>query len=98
MFGPHMFHFEEISAMALERGAARQVHDVQGLAEAVALYFDQPDLRRAAGSAAHTLVTDNRGALERTLALVEQALDAAASSAGATVRSPRANAAVLPRD
>ena len=28
VFGPHMFHFEEISAMALERGAARQVHDV----------------------------------------------------------------------
>jgi 3-deoxy-D-manno-octulosonic-acid transferase len=98
VFGPHMFHFEEISAMALERGAARQVHDVQGLAEAVALYFDQPDLRRAAGSAAHTLVADNRGALERTLALVEQALGAAASSAGATARNPRASAAILPRD
>ena len=69
-----MFHFEEISAMALERGAARQVHDVQGLVDAVALYFDQPDLRRAAGRAAHTLVTDNRGALGRTLALVEDAL------------------------
>ena len=98
VFGPHMFHFEEISAMALERGAARQVHDVQGLAEAVALYFDQPDLRRAAGSAAHTLVTDNRGALERTLALVEQALGAAASSAGATAHNAHASAAVAPRD
>ena len=31
IFGPHMFHFEEISAMALERGAARQVHDVAEL-------------------------------------------------------------------
>jgi 3-deoxy-D-manno-octulosonic-acid transferase len=98
VFGPHMFHFEEISAMALERGAARQVHDVHGLAEAVALYFDQPDLRRAAGGAAHTLVTDNRGALERTLALVEQSLGAAASSADATARDTRASAAVLPRD
>ena len=37
VFGPHMFHFEEISAMALERGAARQVHDVQGLVAALAL-------------------------------------------------------------
>jgi 3-deoxy-D-manno-octulosonic-acid transferase len=98
VFGPHMFHFEEISAMALERGAARQVHDVQGLAEAVALYFDQPDLRRAAGSAAHTLVTDNRGALERTLALVEQAVGAAASSAGEISRKAHAGAAVVPRD
>jgi 3-deoxy-D-manno-octulosonic-acid transferase len=74
VFGPHMFHFEEISAMALERGAARQVLDVRGLAAAVALYFEQPDLRRAAGNAAHTLVTDNRGALARTLHLVETAL------------------------
>jgi 3-deoxy-D-manno-octulosonic-acid transferase len=77
VFGPHMFHFEEISAMALERGAARQVHDVAGLAAAVALYFDQPDLRRAAGHAAHTLVTDNRGALTRTLSHVEDTLRAA---------------------
>jgi 3-deoxy-D-manno-octulosonic-acid transferase len=74
LFGPHMFHFEEISAMALERGAARQVHDVPALASAVALYFEQPALRRAAGEAAYTLVTDNRGALERTLALIEQTL------------------------
>jgi 3-deoxy-D-manno-octulosonic-acid transferase len=98
VFGPHMFHFEEISAMALERGAARQVHDVQGLAEAVALYFDQPDLRRAAGSAAHTLVTDNRGALERTLALVEQALGPTAAAAAARSASTHATAAVPPRD
>lgn len=74
VFGPHMFHFEEISAMALERGAARQVLDAHGLVAAIALYFDQPDLRRAAGSAAHTLITDNRGALARTLGLVEAAL------------------------
>jgi 3-deoxy-D-manno-octulosonic-acid transferase len=74
IFGPHMFHFEEISAMALERGAARQVHDVAALESAVTLYFEQPELRRAAGEAAHTLVTDNRGALLRTLALIERAL------------------------
>jgi 3-deoxy-D-manno-octulosonic-acid transferase len=97
-FGPHMFHFEEISAMALERGAARQVHDVQGLVEAVALYFEQPDLRRAAGGAAHTLVTDNRGALDRTLALVEEALRLAASSAGKAARAQPGAVGALPRD
>ncbi|HUQ53817.1 MAG TPA: lipid IV(A) 3-deoxy-D-manno-octulosonic acid transferase [Gammaproteobacteria bacterium] len=86
VFGPHMFHFEEISAMALERGAARQVHDVGDLSAAIALYFEQPDLRRAAGNAAYTLVTDNRGALARTLELVEAALrvaDLPPRSAGA---------------
>jgi 3-deoxy-D-manno-octulosonic-acid transferase len=65
-----MFHFEEIAAMALERGAARQVHDSADLADAVALYLEQPGLRRTAGRAARTLVTDNRGALGRTLELV----------------------------
>jgi 3-deoxy-D-manno-octulosonic-acid transferase len=80
IFGPHMFHFEEIAAMALERGAARQVHDGAELAAAVALYLEQPELRRAAGRAAHTLVTDNRGALERTLALIEEAVRLAAAT------------------
>ena len=86
VFGPYMFHFEEISAMALERGAGRQVRDSRELAAAVAMYFEQPELRRAAGRAAHTLVTDNRGALERTLAFMSEAL-AAARAGGAEARS-----------
>jgi 3-deoxy-D-manno-octulosonic-acid transferase len=74
VFGPHMFHFEEIAALALERGAARQVHDSAQLAAAVALYLEQPELRRAAGRAAQALVADNRGALERTLEHIATAL------------------------
>jgi hypothetical protein len=81
--------------MALERGAARQVHDVPGLAAAVALYLEQPELRRAAGRAAKTLVTDNRGALGRTLVLVEEALRATASAARARAK-PRVSVGVLP--
>jgi 3-deoxy-D-manno-octulosonic-acid transferase len=83
VFGPHMFHFEEISAMALERGAARQVHDVAGLVDAVTLYLEKPELRRAAGRAAHTLVAENRGALVRTLEHVEATLRAAGWSPAA---------------
>jgi 3-deoxy-D-manno-octulosonic-acid transferase len=94
VFGPHMFHFEEISAMALERGAARQVLDVDGLVAAVALYFEQPELRRAAGQAAYTLVAENRGALERTLGHVEAALRAAGWSGAASAAT--AAAAGLP--
>ena len=97
-FGPHMFHFEEISAMALERGAARQVHDVTGLAAAIALYLEEPELRRAAGRAAKTLVTDNRGALGRTLALVEEALRVASPAGKAARAEPRAAVGTLPRD
>jgi 3-deoxy-D-manno-octulosonic-acid transferase len=95
-----MFHFEEISAMALERGAARQVLDVRDLVNAIALYFEQPELRRAAGRAAHTLVADNRGAHDRTLALVEGALRVVSGAVDEARRDARARSglsAVVPR-
>jgi len=76
IFGPHMFHFEDVSARALERGAGRQVEGVGDLADIMALYLDQPALREAAGSAARSLIAENRGALERTLKLMEDTLDA----------------------
>lgn len=85
IFGPHMFHFEEISAMALERGAARQINGTAELADAVSFYFEQPALRAAAGRAAHSLVTDNRGALDRTLRHIAESLSADAASATAGI-------------
>jgi 3-deoxy-D-manno-octulosonic-acid transferase len=72
VFGPHMFHFEEISALALECGAARQVRDSRELGAAVALYLEQPALRRAAAARARALIEQNRGALARTLDLVQE--------------------------
>ncbi len=79
IFGPHMFQAEEISAMALERGAARRVVDVDSLTDAVKAYIDEPALREAAGAAARALVADNRGALQRTLALIEVTLNSVAN-------------------
>jgi 3-deoxy-D-manno-octulosonic-acid transferase len=88
IFGPHMFHFEEISALALERGAARQVPDPPALADAVGLYLQQPHLRRAAGQAGLGLVRDNHGALERTLeALGRQLLTTARAPESAAARA-----------
>jgi len=74
IFGPHMFHFAEISTMVLERGAGRQVHDEAVLADTVALYLEQPALREAAGEAACALVAENRGAVERTTQLMSDSL------------------------
>src|SRR5690606_27664936 len=73
LFGPHMFHFEEISALVLERGAGQQVQDERALVDAVALYVDQPALRAAASNAALGLMAENRGALERTLEWMSEA-------------------------
>ncbi len=89
IFGRHMFHFEEISAMALERGAARQVQDMRSLAEAVSLYFEQPTLRREAGRAARSLIEDNRGALAKTLALMAERLPQAGFTGGEIKRRDR---------
>ncbi len=90
IFGPHMFNFEEISAMTLDRGAGRQVHDVDGLVEAVAQLFEQPALRRAMGEAGRAMVAENRGALEATVQLVQSALQRHAQevSAAAPERLP----------
>jgi len=74
VFGPHMFHFEEISAMALERGAACQVQDVESLAAAVGDYLGDADKRRAAGQAGVSLVAENKGALTRSIELISEEL------------------------
>ncbi len=74
IFGPHMFQAEEVGAMALERGAARRVTDVVSLTDAVRTYIEQPELLEKAAGAARALVAENRGALERTLGLIDSAL------------------------
>ena len=74
IFGPHMFQAEEVAAMAVERGAARRVTGIAGLADAVRAYIEQPELLETAAGAARALVADNRGALERTMTLIEGSL------------------------
>jgi len=75
VFGPHMFNFSEISRMALERGAGRQVQDTVELANAVADYLENPAARIAAGEAGLRMVAENRGALDRTLMLLRNAFN-----------------------
>ena len=70
VFGPHMFNFSEISRLGLARGAAREVRDSSGLAQAVGDWLADPDARRVAGEAGKKMVEENRGALDKTLALV----------------------------
>jgi 3-deoxy-D-manno-octulosonic-acid transferase len=69
-----MFHFEDISAMVLDRGAGRQVYDVADLCRAIDVYLGQPIIRATAGQAGSQLVADNHGSLEQTLSLIAQAL------------------------
>jgi 3-deoxy-D-manno-octulosonic-acid transferase len=74
VFGPHMFNFSEISRMALERGAGRQVQNATELASTVADYLENPDVRKIAGAAGLRMLAENRGALAKTLALLHPLL------------------------
>lgn len=74
VFGPHMFNFREIARLALERGAAVQVHDAAALCAALGDFLGNANRRFAAGEAGRRLIEENRGAAARTLALVEEQL------------------------
>lgn len=74
VFGPHMFNFQEIGALALERGAGVQIQRPHELAPAIADFLGNANRRFEAGEAGKKLVEENRGALERNLRLLERLL------------------------
>jgi 3-deoxy-D-manno-octulosonic-acid transferase len=74
VFGPHMQNFGEIVETFLASDAAVQVRDAGGLEEAVVALMGDPVRRAALGAAARALIEANRGAKERTLAVIHQLL------------------------
>lgn len=71
VFGPHTFNFAEITAMALERGAGVQVQSAAELAPALSDFLGNANRRFEAGERGKKMVDENRGAVARTLRLVE---------------------------
>jgi 3-deoxy-D-manno-octulosonic-acid transferase len=76
VFGPHMFNFQEISLMTLERGAGVQIRTPAQLAPAVSDFLGNANRRDRAGEAGRKMVEENRGALAANMRLIEQLLDA----------------------
>jgi 3-deoxy-D-manno-octulosonic-acid transferase len=74
VFGPHMFNFQEISQMTLERGAGVQIQAPSGLAAAVSDFLGNANRRDSAGEAGRKMVEENRGALAANMRLIEQLL------------------------
>ena len=72
VFGPHMFNFQEISQMTLERGAGVQVQEQGRLAPAVADFLGNANRRDVAGEAGRKMVEENRGALAANMRILEQ--------------------------
>ncbi len=74
VFGPHVENAAESAKLALTTGAGFQVEDVAGLRERVLELLQNPQKTRARADAAREKLEAHRGATERTLALLDQAL------------------------
>ncbi len=73
--GPHNFNAGDLAALLEEAGALEIVHGPDDLGTAVARLLADPQRRAEWGRLAQQAVADNRGALDRLLALIEPLLD-----------------------
>jgi 3-deoxy-D-manno-octulosonic-acid transferase len=73
--GPHTFNTEEVAASLIEARAVLRVANAEQLGAAVIRLLAQADERQAMGQAARAVLERERGAVERTLRIVEQVLE-----------------------
>jgi 3-deoxy-D-manno-octulosonic-acid transferase len=99
--GPHMYNFQSIMETFAEAGAVIQLQTMSDSAVIVALantiseLLDNPARGREIGRLAQSLVSENRGATERTLRSLDSIITTAAK-ASPDPRSLRANSALTP--
>jgi 3-deoxy-D-manno-octulosonic-acid transferase len=72
--GPHTFNFAEVARLLAERGALRQVQNAGELAERVADLLGDATERARIGELGRRVIEENRGALQRIMALVDAGL------------------------
>jgi len=75
LFGPHVFNFKEISRLLLECGGGEKVNTGHDLVSSLIRLFEDEELRHEMGRAGQSLISDNAGATERTLASICQNLE-----------------------
>jgi 3-deoxy-D-manno-octulosonic-acid transferase len=86
VFGPHMENFAEIAEAFLANSAAIQVGSARELEDAVVALMGDPVGRARLGAAARALVDANRGAKDRTLAVIADLLPVESRRRSAVVR------------
>jgi 3-deoxy-D-manno-octulosonic-acid transferase len=74
VFGPHMQNFKEIAETFLTNGAAVRVESERELEQTMGLLIVDPVRRARLGAAARALVEANRGAKDKTLAVIADLL------------------------
>jgi 3-deoxy-D-manno-octulosonic-acid transferase len=71
LVGPHTGNFSEITELLLDAGAVRRIHDAPSLLAAIAACWDDPASAIQSGAAGRERIAKERGALARTLALLD---------------------------
>jgi 3-deoxy-D-manno-octulosonic-acid transferase len=74
VFGSHMQNFKEIAEAFLSHDAAIQVNSARALEDALLALLTDPVRRARLGAAARALVESNRGAKDKSLAVISQLL------------------------
>ena len=82
VMGPHLFNFAEISTRLCAAGAAKIVQSARELADVVIELLRDRDRRRRMGERGKVFVEENRGALERVLALIDRLMTDQARAGG----------------
>ena len=72
--GPQTFNFAEVTEDLIAAGAAMRIMDGDALGPAVVRLLSREVERRSMGDAAHAVMERERGAVARTMAIVEQVL------------------------
>ncbi len=76
-FGPHTLHFDQLATSLTEAGAGRRVADAAGLAAEWIALLEDPGRGDAQLDAARECIQREQGALERSVQLVQAAVDPA---------------------
>jgi 3-deoxy-D-manno-octulosonic-acid transferase len=82
VFGPYVHNFRDITDTFLAHDAAIQVNSTRGLEEALLGLLTDPVRRARLGAAARALVESNRGAKDKSLAIIAQLLPLRGGSMG----------------
>ena len=73
LFGLHMENFREITSLFLQNNAAKQI-SAQNLKNMVLEFLSNETLRNELGKNAHDLVCKNKGAIDKSMELIDKAL------------------------
>jgi 3-deoxy-D-manno-octulosonic-acid transferase len=74
--GPQTFNFEEVTEDLVNAGAALRIAEADALGPTVVRLLSREVERRSMGEAAHRVMARERGAVDRTMEIVEEVLTA----------------------